>query len=191
MLAQVLAAIMLTGTGGLAEPVAPAPNNPRPPTVADPIKGLDLWRGAKVGMSEAEVQRLFPLAGPPAKSTILTSGQLERLQLESVDLNGRSATAHFYFSGSQLVTVELTASGFEPGQPTRNMELAKSIAASYSATYGQGYDCGLKSLGDISAYECKWLKGPLSVQLWYMDVAGQAPLFYVAYRQADDPSYNL
>jgi hypothetical protein len=191
MLAQVLAAIMLSGPGGLAGPVAPTPNSPPPPTVADPIKGLDLWRGAKVGMSEAEVQRLFPLARPPAKSSTLTSGQLERLQLELVDLDGRPATAHFYFSGSLLVTVELTASGFEPGQPTRNMELAKSIAASYSATYGQGYDCGPKSLGDISVYECKWLKGSLSVQLWYMDVAGQAPLFYVAYRQADDPSYNL
>ena len=191
MLAQVLAAIMLAGMGGLADPMTSASNNPQPPTVANPIKGLDLWRGAKVGMSETEVRRLFPLAQPPAKPTILTGGQWERLQLDAVDLNGQAATAHFYFASSQLVIVELTASGFESGQPTRNMVLAKSIAASYSATYGQGYDCDLKSLGDISAFECKWLKGPLSIQLWYMDVAGQAPLFHVAYRQADDPSYNL
>jgi hypothetical protein len=155
------------------------------------IKGLDLWRGAKVGMSAGEVQHLFPSAGSPPNPTILTGGQVDRLQLEPVNLNGRSGTAHFYFAGPQLVAVELTALGFKPGEPAHNIERAKSIAASYSATYGQGYDCGEKSLGDIAAYECKWLKGRLSIQLWYMDVAGQAPLFYIAYRQADDPSYNL
>lgn len=190
MLAQVLAAILVSTTAAAAEPMRD-PGTLRPPTVADPVKGLDLWRGAKVGMSAAEVQRLFPLAGPPANSTILTGGQVDRLQLEPIDLNGRPATAHFYFAGPQLVAVELTASGFKPGKPARNIELAKSIADGYSATYGPGYDCGPKSLGDIAVYECKWLKGRLSIQLWYMDVAGQAPLFYVAYRQADDPSYNL
>jgi hypothetical protein len=172
MLAQVLTAITLAGAAALAQ-------------------GLDLWRGAKVGMSADEVQRLFPRAGSPSKPTILTGGQMDRLQLEPIDLDGRPATAHFYFAGPQLVAVELTASGFKSGEPAHNIERAKRIAAGYSATYGQGYDCGDKSLGDIAAYECKWLKGRLSIQLWYMDVAGQAPLFYIAYRQADDPSYNL
>lgn len=190
MLAQVLAAIMLSGAATVA-PQANSPVTPRPPTVADPIKGLDLWRGAKVGMNAAEVQHLFPLASSPAKLTTLTGGQVDLLQLEPIDLDGRPGIAHFYFSGPQLVTVELTASGFKPGEPVQNMELAQRIADSYSAAYGQGYDCGPKSLGDVAAYECKWLQGRLSIQLWYMDVAGQAPLFYVAYRQADDPSYNL
>jgi hypothetical protein len=188
MLAQVLAAMMLASAATQDQKTV---DTPPPPTIADPIIGLDLWRGAKVGMSEAEVQRLFPQATPPAQLTTLTGGQVDRLQLDAVDLQGRPATAHFYFAGPQLVAVELTASGFKPGQPTGNMALAQSIAAGYSATYGQGYDCGSKSLGDVGAYECKWLKGRLSIQLWYMDVAGQAPLFYIAYRQADDPSYNL
>jgi hypothetical protein len=168
-----------------------ANDTPPPPTVADPVIGLDLWRGAKVGMSDVEVQRLFPKAAAPPKETILTGGQVDRLQLEATDLQGRPATAHFYFAGPQLVAVELTATGFKPGEPTRNLARAMSIAKAYAATYGQGYDCGDKSLGDVGAYECKWLKGRLSIQLWYMDVAGQAPLFYIAYRQADDPSYNL
>lgn len=189
MLVQVFAVLALAGAP--AGESLPTLSTPRPPTVADPIKGLDLWRGAKVGMSAEDVQRLFPGSRPPRQTTILTGGQVDTLQLETVDLNGRPATAHFYFAGRQLVAVELTASVFQPGQPTRNIAMAQSIADSFTATYGPGYDCGPKSLGDIGMYECKWLKGRLSVQLLYMDVAGQAPLFYVAYRQADDPSYNL
>ena len=71
------------------------------------------------------------------------------------------------------------------------MQLARGIAVDLTGRYGGGYDCGDRSLGDVTAYECKWLRAPLSVRLWYMDTAGEAPLFYVAYRQADDPGYNL
>jgi len=191
MLAQVLAAILLISGAAPAQSMSSNLDTPPPPTIADPIIGLDLWRGAKVGMSAGEVQRLFPTATAPSTLTTLTGGQVDRLQLETIDLQGRPAIAHFYFAGPQLVAVELTAAGFTPGKPTDNLALAKRIADGYSATYGQGYDCGPKSLGDVGVYECKWLKGRLSIQLWYMDVAGQAPLFYVAYRQADDPSYNL
>jgi hypothetical protein len=191
MRAQVLAAMALAGVAAWSSAAAADPNTPPPPTIADPIKGLDLWRGAKVGMTVTDVRRLFPLAAPPEKRNTLTGGQVDLLQLPSADLDGRPATAHFYFAGPELVAVELTASGFKPGERISNMALAKAIADRYAASYGPGYDCGSRSLGDVDVYECKWLKGRLSIQLWYMDVAGQAPLFYVAYRQADDPSYNL
>ena len=162
-----------------------------PPTVADPIRGLDLWRGAKVGMSVAEVRYHFPGASPPFKPNVLTGGQIDRLQLSHQTLVEHPSIAHFYFEGPQLVSVELTATDFKPGERLRNLEEARNIAANYTSHYGAGYDCGSRSLGDINVYECKWLRGRLSIQLWYMDVAGQAPLFYVAYKQADDPSYNL
>jgi len=168
-----------------------ASDTPPPPTVADPVKGLDLWRGAKVGMTVDDVRRLFPLAAAAKTPNILTGGQVDLLQLGDADLGGRPATAHFYFKGPELQAVELTASGFKPGAPAANMALAKGLADGYAAALGPGYDCGSRSLADIDIYECKWLKGRLSIQLLYMDVAGQAPLFYVAYRQADDPSYNL
>lgn len=183
MLIQVLAALTLAGT-----PSAPLT---RVPTVADPIRGLDLWRGAKVGMGVAEVGRLFPAAVPPTTPTVLTGGELDRLQLSGVELDGRPAIARFFFKGPELTSVELNFPGLRPAASETNIALVKQVASHLGLTYGQGYDCGDKSSGNIDVYECKWLRGPLSVRLWYMDVAGQAPLFYLAFRQASDPSYNL
>ena len=169
----------------------PSDSRPAPPTVADPIIGLDLWQGARVGMDTAAVRRQFPAATPTPRPAMLTGGQTDLLQLDGLDLEGHRSTAHFYFSGSTLITVELTVSDLKPGASERNLQAVQSIAAAYSTRYGAGYDCGPKSLGDEDAYECKWLHGRVAVQLWYMDVAGQAPLFYLAFKQADDPSYNL
>ena len=109
-------------------------------------------------------------------------------------LDARSQLMHVgatEFSGVGLVSVELTLADLEPARSARNVQLARSIAVDLTGRYGGGYDCGDCSLADATAYECKWLRAPLSVRLWYMDAAGQAPLFYVAYRQADDPGYNL
>ena len=181
---------MAAGAIASAQRASPPPLD-RPPTVADPIRGLNLWQGAKVGMTVADVRRQFPAAVVPATPTILTGGQVDRLMLAEQDLAGRPATAHFYFAGSELVSVELTVSDLRPAERARNLSEARTIAAHYTAQYRTSYDCGSRSLGDIDAYECKWLSDRVSIQLWYMDVAGQAPLFYVAYKQADDPSYNL
>ena len=185
-----LAVSSLIGSAPPAPGEAPD-TRPAPPTVADPLRGLDLWRGAKVGMSAAEVLRQFPGVVRSAEPTILTGGQTDLLQLPNLDLEGHPSTAHFYFAGPELVAVELTASDLRPGAPQQNLAVARGIAAAYATRYGPGYDCGPKGLGDVNTYECKWLKGRLAIRLWYMDVAGQAPLFYVAYRQADDPSYDL
>ena len=183
----------LVGAAATLAGQASLPSNPMPkvPTVADPAVGLDLWRGAKVGMSVGQVQRLFPGGVAPAQPTTLTGGEVDRLQLAGVDLDGHAAVAHFFFRDAALLSVELTLADVLPAASVRNVEIAKHISADLTARYGAGYDCGDESFGDVAAYECKWLKGRLSIRLWYMDTAGQGPLFYLAYRQADDPSYNL
>jgi hypothetical protein len=99
--------------------------------------------------------------------------------------------AHFYFKGDGLVAVNINLPDLKPAASAQNVRDMQRIAAGLTAQYGTGYDCGDKSKSNITAYGCKWLKSPLSVRLWYMDVAGQAPLFYLAYRQADDPGYDL
>lgn len=180
--------------GALLGPAAAQPplqRTPRPPTVADPIRGLDLWRGAKVGMRVDQVRALFPAATPPPVPSTLTGGEVDRLQLAGVRLAGQVAVAHFFFKDAELVSVELSLPGLRPAASAANVETVRSVAAAFTARYGQAYDCGDRSFGDVTAYECKWLDKPLSIRLWYMDTAGQAPLFYLAYRQADDPGYNL
>ncbi len=167
---------------------APAP---RTPALGEPLRGLDLWRGARVGMNAGEVRRLFPAASAPPAPTMLTGGEVDRLQLAGAFLGGVTATAHFFFKDGGLVSVELFLPDLPVGSSRRNLAEVGRIAADLTARYGAPYDCGEKGGADVTAYGCKWLRSPLSVRLWYMDVAGQAPLSYVAFRQADDPGYDL
>lgn len=183
--------MLLIGVLLLGAPGADRTAAARIPTVAGAMPGLELWRGAKIGMSIAEVRRLFPAARPPEAPMVLTGGEVDRLELTSVDLESRAATARFFFKGGGLVSVELSLPSLRPAATAENMSAAREIGERFTARYGRSYDCGDRSFGEIDAYGCKWLKSPLSIRLWYMDVAGQAPLFYVAYRQANDPGYNL
>ena len=142
-------------------------------------------------MAVYDVRRLFPAAQPPAGAVVLTGGESELLELGGVALAGHPAIARFYFKQSELVSVQVGVTDLRPSRSASNEDAARSIADALSRSFGKGYDCGDRSLGDLTAYECKWLRKPLSIRLWYMDVAGQSPLFYVAYRQSDDPGYNL
>ena len=194
MISALSLAAALLATSAAAQPAPQSVGvyaRPAVPTLADPITGLDLWRGAKVGMDVTAVRRAFPAAVPPATPTILTGGEIDRLQLSAVDLDGRRAVAHFFFKEGGLVSVELTLPGLKPGESAANARDMARLAEHLTGTYGDAYDCGDRSESDITAYGCKWLRKPLSIRLWYMDVAGQAPLFYLAFRQADDPGYDL
>ena len=166
---------------------------PRPqvPTVADPARGLDLWRGALIGMTYSQVLQKFAAATPPIRPSILTGGEVDRLILPGIDLQGYPAVAHFFFKGNELVSVELIISALKSDAAATNIETARRISNGLTEQYRQPYNCGEKSFGDLDAFECKWLKPPLSIRLWYMDVAGQLPLFYVAFRQVSDPGYDL
>lgn len=138
-----------------------------------------------------QVRALFPSTIVPESPTILTGGDLDRLLLANIDLDGFPAAAHFFFKDDELVSVELTLPNLKSGATARNLQIVQRISADLTRRYGQGYDCGNKSITDIAEYGCKWLKAPLAIRLWYMDAAGQAPLFYLAFRQVDDPGYNL
>ena len=175
----------------LALLLAQAEPSPRVPTVVDPHRGLELWGGAKVAMTAAQVQALFPRAAAPGRQTLLTDGEAELLELPGVTIAGRPAAAQFYFREGALVAVKLAVTGLPPDAPGRGLAAAAAAADVLHRRYGSGYDCGDRSFGDISAYECKWLRDAVSIRYWYMDIAGQAPLMYVAFRQADDPGYDL
>ena len=68
-------------------------------------------------MTVLQVRGLFPASGPPAQSVILTGGEVDRLQLAGVELEGHPAVAHFFFKDAGLVSVELTLADLEPAGP--------------------------------------------------------------------------
>lgn len=192
MLSQVLAALI---SASMIAPVAsaqPLPADPPAPTAVDPIRGLPLWEGAKIGMTPADIRQLFPAARVPADPVALTGGEIEKLELPGLTLAGRPAAAQFFFRGQELVTVQLALAGLKPNATGANIALVKTIAGQLTRDYpaGAAYDCGDRSLGDVAIYECKWLVKPISIRLMYQDVAGQAPEVRIAYRQSTDPSYD-
>ena len=186
MLRSAVAALLVSGLIGPVDGSAA--------TVSSPLAmahGLDLWRGARLGMSVTDLRRLFPESTAPQTPAILTGGETESLEMTGIALAGRPAVARFFFKEARLVAVELTLPDLKAAASSTNLAAAQEIAAEYTAKFGQGFDCGQRGLGDLNAYECTWLKSPLLIRLWYMDSAGQAPLLYVAFRQAGDPGYDL
>jgi hypothetical protein len=155
------------------------------------VNDVDLWRSARTGQSIQTVRSLFPSVHSPQTAQVLTGGDVDRLELDGVELYGQVFTARFYFGADRLTSVQLVLTTLAPASSARNISAAKSISGALSTEYGPGYDCGDQSATDISTYECKWLKTPVSIRLRYLDVAGQAPFLLISYRQAGDPSYDL
>ena len=191
MLAQAAAILALTAfPGHLGGGLDHAQIQSRP-IAAAPTEGLSLWRGAQVGMSMAQVRALFPAAVSAPKTGGGSGADREGLRLPNVDLGGSQATARLFFRDDELISVEVTLNRVASGHTEANERLAASIARNLTQQYGSSYDCGDQNFWQVSTFRCKWIDGRLSIQLWYMDVAGQAPTLYVSYRQIDDPGYAL
>ncbi|MCW1913769.1 hypothetical protein OJ996_09295 [Luteolibacter sp. GHJ8] len=73
-----------------------------------PLAAQELWKGAKAGMSEAEVRTAIPGLKQPGKPGELATGTKEKLYLPDVKIEGETFTAHFYFLGEKLDQVMLT-----------------------------------------------------------------------------------
>lgn len=157
-------------------------------TSAGAARAQALWGGAEVGMSVDQVRRLYPHASAtPGRETDPVP---EVLQAPAPPLGGKPTTARFLFRAGGLIAVQL-----EPrvgaGNTQANVEIAKRLAQDYTVRLGQAYDCGDFGSSNIAEYQCKWLNGEVAVRLWYLDVAGQAPVLRLRFRRADDPSLGF
>jgi hypothetical protein len=150
----------------------------------------ELWRGARLGMSPAEVRGLFADAAPPPAVITLMGGETDDLVLKGVRLGGVNMTARFFFRDGLLTTVQLAPARRLLTRPEDNMRLAQDLRAELGQEFGAPFECGDKSYAGVAMFNCKWLKGPIVVRLWYMDVMGQSPNLRIGFRKADDPSYD-
>ena len=156
-----------------------------------PASAQVLWRGATVGDRADALHRRFPQATPPAHPDILSGGEVEALRLPLASLGGAPATASLFLRDGALAGVELRNRTLPSGASAANLAFAQSVAAEIGREAGVGYDCGATRIAGVSQYTCRWISGDVAIREYYLDVAGQAPVFFVAYRRADDPAFDL
>lgn len=145
-----------------------------------PAAGLEIWRGAKVGMTPAEVRAAFPAVKPVADGEALLDNAKEKLRLDGVQLaSGDRARARFFFRGEGLNEVKLLVEA-PAGKTEANVKRAAAVADSLASAYGTPVACGARA--GLLAYQCDWIAKGLSVSVTYLDVAGQSPLLDVTLR---------
>ena len=149
-----------------------------------------LWRGSAVGERPDTLRRRFPGAAIPQQALVLSAGEVEGLRLVGQSLEGAPVQAHFFFRDGRLSSVQLRAPSLLTGHSGSNLDFVRKVAGEITAAGGAPYNCVDNRFAAITRYECKWLRGEVVVHESYLDVAGQAPVFYVAFRRADDPAFD-
>jgi hypothetical protein len=169
---------MIPALVALAATAAVQADAPAPP-------GTELWRGARLGMTPAQVQAAFPKAHPVVDGESLLDDAKQLFILPGERLpTGDTATASFYFRGDSLIEVKLVAD-VPQGRTDANIGRAEAISNSLVSAYGKPTNCGPRQ--GLLAYECDWISRGLSITVSYMDVAGQSPLLETAIRGIVNP----
>jgi hypothetical protein len=151
----------------------------------------ELWRGLQAGASPEAVRQAFPDAAPPLALATLADGETDDLVTHGLFWDDRLMEVRFFFQEQKLETVQLSPVGVAASRSQANLALAHSLADALTDQYGAPYECGDKTFADIGLFECKWLRQPITVRLWYEDAAGQAPSLRIVFRKAGDIAYDF
>ena len=183
-LALVLVAGLAPGAplAAAAQPdVVQKPATPPPPPL--PL-GPELWHGARIGMSQADVATHFPAATPSAGET-LPNGAKSALSL-SAPLGGAPATAQFYFDAHGLAAVIIDRRDVAAGKTDENLAKAHQVVDQLTSEYGKPANCSEQRR--LAALTCIWTLGEAKAVASYRDVGGAAPTLTVSFRKLKDAS---
>jgi hypothetical protein len=177
-------------------PNAPAP--PLAPTVhqqalaAAPIPRIELWRGARLGMTLDQVKTLFanghgpvPLAGakaPPAED----DGTDALWQMDD-QVYGRAGVATFFFRNGGLASVAVNLSDIKPHATIGNMADARALESAFSGYYGKPRLCFDSTARGLDQVDCRWEGHGLRIGLSYQDIGGASPYMAIAIRPVPPP----
>ena len=164
-----------------AAALAAAP--PPPPTP-------ELWRGARVGMTPAQVLALFPMARaapstlisrPPVANAVVGASAVWAVEEE---VFGRPALATYYFAPTGLLEVVVNVKGLRVRRTLDNVETARGIRAGLIRYYGQPRVCEDTAQRGLDRLDCRWVTTSIQVGLSYVDYGGLSPNLDVAVRAA-------
>ncbi|HZL00366.1 MAG TPA: hypothetical protein VFC47_10740 [Caulobacteraceae bacterium] len=126
----------------------------------------ELWNGARLGMTPAEVEATFPQA---AHGQWMVSGDDTRLRVGALRAGGHDATAFFEFRGERLSAVELELAPGAGGGPIDTAGITRQM----SAKYGPPTDC------DQGEGKCEWRAGEVDMTLIHTrDPAERVEILY-------------
>jgi hypothetical protein len=205
-LAVVVSVSLGVATAAVAQPslVAPSqdlPNAPAPPLAptvhqqalaAAPIPRIELWRGAKLGMTLEEVKALFPnghtpYALPGAKAAPAEDDGTDALLQMNDQVYGRSGVATFFFRSGGLTSVTVNLSGVKPHATIGNMADAKALETAFSGYYGKPTICLDSTARGLDRVDCRWQGHGLRIGLSYQDFGGASPSMAIAIRPTPPP----
>jgi hypothetical protein len=146
---------------------------------ADQADGVELWKGARLGMTPAQVQALFPSAITPTKPDHMR-GAPELLAIEGVEFAAQKASAEFYFRDEHLEVV-LLRFNVAPGDQS-NLQKEKQIHDLLTQQYGAAYKCDNTDNLTAKIHTCDWYSNDVRIGFIYLEIPGNAVL-NVAYRK--------
>jgi hypothetical protein len=175
--------LFLVGAPALRSLAQPPASSAPAPTVPPRVLGAELWRRARIGMSQEDVAKLFPSA-TASGGEVLPRGGRSALRL-STPIAGATATVQFYFDANGgLETVIVDRPDVKAHQTEQNLAKAHALADALAGQYGKPTNCAEQPR--VAALTCTWVLGEAKAILSYRDVGGASPSLSVSYRKAQD-----
>ncbi len=115
------------------------------------LSAQELWNGASLGMTPADVLKAFPKAAQGERSI---EGDDMILRVPELRAGGHDATAFFDFTGGGLNTVELLLSPDRPGAAIDTEDVKTQL----SSKYGPPVECDGRE-------RCEWRSGGVDITL--------------------------
>ena len=100
----------------------------------------ELWHGAVVGMSIADVQQLYPAAHRVPHPMVIKDGWVEALQIDAAVIDGRRELVSFSFKDGGLINV-VTRSGGRTDPDAVTGAQVQQVLDGLKAKYGQPACC--------------------------------------------------
>lgn len=183
-IAAVFFALVIGAAGGAANHALAQPDVPAKPQTAVPPKplGPELWRGARIGMSEKDVAALFPKAAPSAGEA-LAKGPKSALKLP-VDIGGAPGFAQFYFTTDGLDSIIIDRPDVAAHKTEDNLAKAHKVVDQMTSEHGQPKTCAEQRR--LDSLTCVWVLGDAKAIVSYRDIGGATPALSVTYRKLND-----
>ena len=148
----------------------------------------ELWRGARIGMTAAQVQALFPEGRAPAPVLItlppVANAVVGGAAGWAVDekVFGHPALATYYFGPGGLLEVVVSVKGLRLRHTRDNVETARDIRTGLLRYYGRPRVCEDTAHRGLDRLDCRWVTPTVQVGLSYVDYGGLGPNLDVAVR---------
>lgn len=166
------------GPNPLAVPIIPIPGRPQP----------ELWRGARVGMTAAQVTALNPdarpaaprlVTRPPVDNAVVGAGAVLAVNEQ---VFGYPALATYYFGPTGLVEVVVGVRELRLRHTLDNVSMARDIRTGLVQYYGRPKVCLDSDKRGLARLDCRWTTRSVQVGLSYVDYGGLSPNLDVAVR---------